>query len=541
MPLSESGLLRLVLLVAFIAIVIYLNGIPGEFVFDDKLIVRDPRINGTESFWRIFVTDYWYKYFGTSADLYRPLTIASYALNHMVAGLNSPAFHIVNILLHAAVSVLVVMLIDVLLRDRALAVVSGLLFATHPIHTEAVTGIVGRAEVLTALFLLVALYLHACRYTLRGRGPAVWMPAAGLAYFCALLSKETAIVGPGLLLLVDGIDRARHAWQERTRGSVRAAARAARSVEQTVAALVMYIGVAVLFVLVRYLVVGTLLQRPPARSYYLLFGHPLTTRLLTGFKILAIYLELLFFPATLSADYSYRQIVLSHSLDSAGPVIGMIAAAGLVAAFFWALRARVVALLFALGFFAVSYALVGNLIVPIGVLVAERLMYLPSVGFCAAIAWVGLALSRRYVPAGTGGWRRYLPIGVLAVVLALYSGRTFVRNFDWRNHETLYLATTQASPECHAAHFNYGAILMEHYRGQPEPMARALQHLLKAYEIRQDHFPSLVNLTVLYMESGQLEKAREMALQGLKVQPKNKKIQGLLQSVEQQLRQRQQG
>jgi tetratricopeptide (TPR) repeat protein len=534
----QAGLLWPVLLVILVATVIYLNGIPGDFVFDDKLIVRDPRIHGQESFWRIFITDYWYKYFGTSADLYRPLTIASYALNFMVAGLSSPAFHVVNILLHAAVSAVVLILIDALLRDRPLAIVSGLLFAAHPIHTEAVTGIVGRAEILTALFLLLALYLHARRYTLRGLGPAVWMPLAGLAYFCALLSKETAIVGPGLLLLVDGVDRVRDAWREPT-SDARRRAFYARDVRQTVSAFAMYIGVAVLFVWVRYLVVGTMLQRPPAKSYYLLFGHPLATRLLTGFKILAIYLKLLFFPLTLSADYSYRQVTLSQSLDSAAPLVGMVAAVCLVALFVWALRARVPALLFALGFFAVAYSVVSNLIVPIGVLVAERLMYLPSVGFCAALAWAGVTLARRVAPATAGGWLRHVPVGVLAVVLALYSARTFTRNFDWRNHETLYKATTEASPECHAAHFNYAAILLEQHRSDPAAMDLALQHLLKAYEIRQDHFPSLVNMTIIYMERGDLEKAREIALQGLKVAPNSKKMKGLLNSIDVQLRQRQ--
>ncbi|MFQ5668688.1 MAG: hypothetical protein ACE5I7_19980, partial [Candidatus Binatia bacterium] len=208
-PVHQAGLLLLVLLVVLVAVAVYLNAIPDGFVFDDKLIQRDPRIHLQTSFWTIFVTDYWYKYIGTSADLYRPLTIASYALNYAVAGLSSPAFHAVNILLHALVCALLVVLLDALVRDRALAVVSALLFATHPIHTEAVTGIVGRAEILTALFLLAALYLHVRGYTLWGQGRAVWLPVALLAYFCALLSKETAIVGPGLLLVVEYTGRAR--------------------------------------------------------------------------------------------------------------------------------------------------------------------------------------------------------------------------------------------------------------------------------------------------------------------------------------------
>lgn len=526
-----------VALVALVAVVVYLNAIPADFAFDDKLIQRDPRINGRESFWSIFVTDYWYKYIGTSADLYRPLTIASYALNVMFAGLNSSAFHAVNVLLHAAVCALVVILIDALLRDRVLAVVSGLLFATHPIHTEAVTGIVGRAEILTALFLLLALYLHVRQYTLRGFGQALWLPVAGLAYFCALLSKETAIVGPGLLLVVDVVGRMRHKREVSEGGAARTPAqRGEPSIAHTAGVLALYIAIAVAYLWIRLLVVGVFLQKPPAKDYYLLFGHPLTTRLLTGFKVLAIYLKLLFFPVTLSADYSYRQVVLSESLDSLGPVIGMVAGLCLAGAFAYAVRARVLAIVFALGFFAVAYSVVSNLVVPIGVLVAERLMYLPSVGFCAALAWLGVALSRRYAPAFATGWRRRVPVSILVLVVGLYSLRTVIRDVDWRDQETLYAATVQDSPECFAALFNYSAVLMQTSK-RSDAQQLALDLLLRAYAIRQDHFPSLVNLSLMYLNRGELDKARDFAQQGLKVKPNNNKIRGILKTIDNRLQQ----
>lgn len=529
----EPGLLRTVLLVAVIAVVVYLSAIPGDFCFDDKLIQRDPRIHGQTSFWTIFVTDYWYTYIGTSADLYRPLTIASYALNYAVTGLSSPAFHVVNVGLHALFCVLLVYLLDVLLRDRSLAVVSGLLFATHPVHTEAVTGIVGRAEVLSALFLLGALYLHARDYTLKGWGQAIWLPVAGVLYFCALLSKETAIVGIGLLVVVEVTKRLRATLPGANEaGSPSRAARAApASIRVSLGVLGLYIGVACLYVYVRFLVVGGFLQKPPAKEYYLLFGQPLLTRLLTGMKVFAIYLRLLFFPVTLSADYSYNQVPLSHSVDSVAIAIGLLATACLGAVFAWAWTRRVIAVVFALGFFAAAYSVVSNLIVPIGVLVAERLLYLPSVGFCVGIAWVGLMVSRRYAPLLRGSGARYAPAGVLAVVLLLYSARTIIRNFDWSDQETLYAATVRDSPNCHAALFNYSAVLMQTSK-RPDRKELALAYLLRGYEIRRDNYPSLVNLTILYLGRGELEQARKFALEGLQVRPDSTKLKGLLKTIE---------
>jgi hypothetical protein len=533
---QARGLLRPVLLVGLVAIVVYLSSVPGNFTFDDKLIQRDARIHGETSFWTIFVTDYWYHYIGTVPDLYRPLTIASYALNFAVAGLYSPAFHVVNVLLHALFCGLLILLVDALLRDRSLAIVAGLLFATHPIHTEAVTSIVGRAEVTSALFLVAALYLHARRYTLWGMGKGVWLPAALLSYFCSLMSKETAIVGPGLVVVVEYLNRLGSARPSGAGEPGTATAFDAATLRRLAGELALYVGVAILYVYVRFRVLGRFLQEPPAKAYYLLFGQPLLTRLLTGFDVLAIYARLLIYPVTLSADYSYRQVPLVTSFDSAGAVIGMVLAAGLCAAFAWAVRKRILAIVLALAFFAVSYSIVSNLIVPIGVLVAERLMYLPSVGFCVGLAWVGLTLTRRYADVLSHGVLRYLPVGVLAGVVLLYSARTFVRNFDWWDQETLYAATVQASPECHAARFNYSAVLMQTSK-RPDRNQVALENLLKAYEIRPDHYPTLVNLSLLYMDQGQLDKARETVLAGLKVSPTSKKLHEMLQILDNRMRQ----
>jgi hypothetical protein len=523
-------LLQWILLVGLVAVIVYLSGVLGDFVFDDKLIQRDARIHGETSFWTIFVTDYWYEYFGSAADLYRPLTIASYALNHAVAGLSSPAYHVVNITLHALVCVALVLLVDALFRDRAFAIVAGLLFATHPIHTEAVTNIVGRAELMAALFLLAALYLHVRRYRVGSAGPRLWLPIAGALYLGALLSKESAIVGPALLLLVE--------WLMRLDGRPAAGPAAevgeGRAAPSAAGVLALYLGVAVFYLMVRYSVLGLFLQEPPLRSEYLLFGHPLSTRFFTALVILGTYVRLFVYPVTLSADYSYRQLPLTDSLDSLAGVAGLVTALALVAGFAVALRKRSRPGLFALGFFAIPYALVANLLIPIGVLVGERLMYLPSVGFCCGVASIGVVVSRRMGDWSRVGWVRHVPAAALVLLVALYGGRTWMRNLDWKDHETLYLATTRAAPNCHSAHFNYSAVLLKSSK-RSDAAEVALEHLLRAYEIRDDHYPSLVNMTAVYLRLGEPELAREIALRGLEVRPGSRKLDGLLRTAERQL------
>jgi len=155
------------------------------------------------------------------------------------------------------------------------------------------------------------------------------------------------------------------------------------------------------------------------------------------------------------------------------------------------------------------------------VLVAERLLYLPSVGFCAGVAWLFVALGRRT------GARRLAAAGV-GIVVVLYGARTMARNLDWRDAETIYAATVRDAPECFAAHFNYSAILLG--QGKNEP---ALEYAQKAYAIRRDHYPLLVNLTIAYLRLGKPDMARDIVREGLTQHPNDKRLKGLLTTAEQ--------
>jgi tetratricopeptide (TPR) repeat protein len=502
-------------LLSLLAVGVYVTALPAGFVFDDKLIQRDPRILGQTSFWKIFVTPYWYFGQYVGYDLYRPLTIASYALNRMVVGQWAPGFHAVNVLLHAGVCGVLLALLRSMV-ERRLALAATLLFATHPIHTEAVAGVVGRAELLAALFLLTALFLHAHEYRPRGVGSRVWLPFALGSYFFALLSKESAIIAPALVVLLDLVK-----WLSVGRSV------AAFPWRRSLTPVLAFTAVAGVSLAIRYAVLGQLLQNPAARDYYLLFGHPVTTRVLTGLEILSVYARLLFFPVTLSADYSYRQLTLSETLtaDNAAAILtGLSIAVALALCFIAALRNGEAPVVLAIGFFGVSYSVVSNMVVPIGVLVGERLMYLPSAGFCLGIAWLGTYLFAAGQAREHSHGRNRVAVAALAVLLGLYSVRTLVRNFDWWTPETLYAATARASPQCHAAHYNYAAVVLRGAGDDRRKDQLALKHLLRANAIRDDHVPSVINLGTVYVRLGQPEKALETAERGLRLWPGNKHL-----------------
>src|SRR5204862_509452 len=138
----------------------FANSQGNGFVLDDlSIIVSNPLIRSLSNLPRIFSSHYWYPEL-QSGDLYRPLTVATYALNYAAGGLNPWGYHAVNVLLHMACSCLVFLLFNRLLASTTAAGFAAVLFAVHPLHTEAVASVIGRAELLAAGSVLAALYLH---------------------------------------------------------------------------------------------------------------------------------------------------------------------------------------------------------------------------------------------------------------------------------------------------------------------------------------------------------------------------------------------
>jgi hypothetical protein len=154
--------------IALLAALPYLNGLNGDFVFDDVGVIRDNPVIQRDPAWRVFTTVY------EPGALYRPLTMLSYVANARVDA-DPVGFHAVNVLLHVAVALAFYALALQLLAAPTAAWIAAALFAVHPIHTEAVTGIVGRAEILAALAALGSLLALARALPREGRSRVSWL------------------------------------------------------------------------------------------------------------------------------------------------------------------------------------------------------------------------------------------------------------------------------------------------------------------------------------------------------------------------------
>ena len=144
--------------VVILAILSSAIGLANKFAYDDVDIVQlNPAVHTLHRWWLEFGNSYWPKAIG--GDGYRPITIIAFKIEWAIGGGSPIAYHAANILLYAAVSLLVFMLARRMLPFWAAWVV-GALFAVHPVHVEAVANIVGQSEMLVALPVLAATLLY---------------------------------------------------------------------------------------------------------------------------------------------------------------------------------------------------------------------------------------------------------------------------------------------------------------------------------------------------------------------------------------------
>lgn len=422
-PARPSGLVTA--LVAALAALAYANTLEHQFTLDDPLIITENAlIRDLRSVPRLFLSHYWAgQPQSPSRGLYRPLTVSSYALNYAMGGLNPTGYHVVNVLLHALATALLYRLLARLFGAGFAAGGAAALFAVHPIHTEAVANIAGRAELLA--FVGIAACCGAYERARladsagRGRSCAVWIAVAVLAYLAGAFSKEIGAVAPAVVLLTELL-LPRRRW-------LLCGRRAA------LAAFGGLIAAAGAYLALR----AAATAGDEAAGLWRASTAP--ERVATAVRIAGEYVGLLVFPRALVAEYAPSDTPIARSFGEPGVLLALLAVGGLLAAGIAAWR-RLPLLAWGVGFAAITFLPASNLLLPIGIVKAERILYSPSAGFaCILSALLGMLAQRT----------RLRPVAwlALAVITLAFGARTWVRNADWRDPDALCDATLSASPE----------------------------------------------------------------------------------------------
>lgn len=466
------------LLIGLLGALAYLPSLWNGFVFDDILqIERNFRIRSlTEALW----------YFTnppSPGDLFRPVTFLTYALNYSISGYNPFSYHLLNLLLHAANSILVCIFLARLFDSKG-AILAGIIFAVLPIHTEAVANIVGRAELLSTGFILGALIL-----LIRPRLSSIALTeslAIVLLPLLAYLSKESSLTA--LLLAPLAL------WHQRGAG--------VRTVGFVRALILLSIPAAVMLAL-RCNAIGAIAS-PPGSIAFLdnpISNLPFDERALNGLALLGRYFVLSIFPLVLRADYSYNQIpqLTFHHLDTV--LYLAMAALLLIAGVIGVMRRRNFGFLIA--WFFLAFSITSNILLPIGTIFGERLAYLPSIGVCGLLALALAAIQ----PQRTA----MIALFMLAAVYGFVSAR---HSIIWRSNESLFSETVIVSPNSAKTQLNYGTILRKQKMYQ-----RALKHLNKAVEIYPKYAGAVSMIGFVYGEMANQEQAINWYNRALAIDP----------------------
>lgn len=485
---------------------VYGNSLQDGFAYDDTVMIeQNVLITRLDYLPKLLLSDYWAgrrapsETISWGSGLYRPLVLLTYALNYAVGRLDPIGYHLLNVSLHVGVTWLLFLLALQVGLGAESAAVAAAFFAVHPLHTEAVTGIVGRAELLMAGGVLASLWLAGLHYN----GLSV------AAFAIAILSKEQAVVLPVLAVLYD------FCFHSRGGRDVERAARWRDTVSRYAGYLVVLAG----YALVRQAALGRV--GPPPIPFV---DNPLASldwplRAANALKVAGQYLWLSVWPMSLSADYSYNAIPISTSIFSR-EVLAAIAAWGALVATALGLYCkggRRTA--FCVGLTLLTFLPASNLIVPIGTIMGERLFYLPSAGICllVGVAWDYLT-ARSGEMGRRDGWlmrghhvsrfAHSAGLLILVVVCLALSLRTMIRNTDWKDTLSLLRSAAQVSPGSAKVQAGLGTIAQS--KGEWERALEFYQAAIGLYPQYPDTEVAFnLNLGTVLMRLGDADRATQ--------------------------------
>jgi tetratricopeptide (TPR) repeat protein len=464
---------RATLLVGVVACLIYGRALGNGWALDDHPVIeRNPAAHSLAAAWDAAFAPYWPPEGAFSAGLYRPLTIFSYAADWTVSGGRPWWFHLTNVLLHAVVSALVVLVVSRWLPAMG-ALVTGLIFALHPVHVEAVANVVGRAELLAAAGLLAAV-LAARRYRHhQGSKSGIWLVAATGAVLAAQLSKEHAVVAILVLALDHLLDP-------------QPARRSAADLYLATAA------VTVAYLHIWNAVSGDLVQAAAAVP---LAGRPLGERLSAVLPVQLAALRVLAWPWDLVAEYGPQTIAVRYTFGAIAFLAAVTCTALLAFAIAAARRAPAVAFGILAG--VATYAPTSNLFFVSGVLLAERALYLAVLAPAVTLGWMASNIGRE---------RRRAALALVALVLLAVGARTVTRIPFWRDTRTVVIEGFIQHPESFAAHVRLAGV-----REQTGDLPGAIAQYLAALEVYDGYSFVAVRAGQLALRSGRPSLAAELA------------------------------
>jgi hypothetical protein len=454
-----------------VAVILYCQTLFGGFVWDDRAaIVGNGDVTGANPWYQVFHHDFWGQEI-TLADShksYRPVTTLSFRANHAAHGLAACGFHAVNVLLYACVVGLVHIAALQWLSTLSAARSCTLLFCFHPVHVEAVSSVVGRADSLCCLFYLGALIAYTI--VMREKGALRWLhlSAAFILALFASLSKEIGVTVFGVFLLAE----VAQTITERRKRNVRCTQRlfcvgfneclchtwttltSSRSGSRV--AVVLFASATFSFARVRLNGPHNVLYAWSILENHIHLLPSWFERSNSYAQTHFWYLAKLFFPRHLCFDYGYACIPTIHSLGDPRNFLPLLAYLALGFVIVHAVQARRSALLLGIALLLLPLLPALNFLIPVGTTLAERLLFTPSVGFCFL---AGELITVDLVPSWVQRGKRTNFLTIIAGIFCfLGTARIVSRNLEWGSEIAVYQSALAVCPLSAKALANYAML-----------------------------------------------------------------------------------
>ncbi len=468
---SVSKVALIVIIFIVITFGMYSSSLKNSFVYldDDQLILANPTVQEiTPASISRALTTY-------DPELYIPLTLFSYQIDHLIGGLDPMIYHLSNLILHTMNALLVAWLLFILTKQKWVSVLCGILFAVHPLSTEAVAWASARKDVLSTFFFLLSLISY-LRYRESGSGKDY---ATSIFLFAfALMAKVQVIILPVLLLLIDHLQKRKVDFE---------------SLKEKIP----HFAVAIIFGIIA--IIGKTQSFDAA---------PLSDRVLIAMRSTTFYLQKLLIPSNLSVFYPYTDPVRITNIDIALSliiVIGLI----MIIAYTWKKKRSIA---FGLGFFLLALApTFSNFNKGQGstdyFYASDRYAYVAMIGILYL-----LAIAFKYFWDRSNNHRN----GALIIVMIICIGFGLLshkQSLVWRNSQSLFENAMAYSEDYYLPHSKLGSVYW--IEGRMDEAEEMFNKSIELNPTAAAHY----NLGIIHMERNDVDGAIEQLKRAIYLQP----------------------
>jgi protein O-mannosyl-transferase len=464
-------------IIILFSFILYGNTISNNYALDDSIVISENKFTqkGIGGIKEIFSYDSFKGYSenllnAVSGGRYRPMSIATFAVEHQFFGNNPHISHFINVLLYSLTCLLLFILLSRLLEKyphpkwhTTIPFIATVLFIAHPIHTEVVANIKSRDEILSFLFSLLSFFFL---WKFLDSKKKVHLLYCSVLFFIALISKETALVFIVIFPLT---------FYFFTN----------HSLKKIISALIPLFVVCIVFIVLRQIIISKtattqVFTKDIMNDSFgaMTFSQKYATILYT----LGLYIKLLFYPYPLTWDYYPYHIPIMNWF-SFEVLLSLFVYLLLLFFLFQGLKNKTF-FSYCICFFLLPLALTSNILFPIGAFMGERFIYISSLGFTMMIAYIVVVKPTKFL-------KQMLrkPYIFLIPILFLYSFKTITRNTAWKDSATLVKTDVKTSFNSAKSNALYGKDLYDKAEKSTDINEKAryyelsLQHCEKAFKI----------------------------------------------------------